>query len=289
MRTYNLFTRFFVAVVFTTITSLAVAGFSAKKAYEADPELLAKLENKYNVQINVTGMGVSVTDTNSRAKTQDQWELSIPAKKLIIKSYSGDIAIRSSNDNKIRVMASGKLDTAKSEKLLEITESADVVTLNEPENAVKDLEVRIELPSTFTHDLEILSVSGDVTAENLKISLADVKTVSGEITLNQLNVTKLSIETVSGDVETHESSFKTINGKSVSGEIEIENKDAAEMNLKSVSGDVKLKLPKAAPFSFNLNTLSGDIKNLRSNITDSSKAAKLNINISTTSGDIVIE
>lgn len=289
MRTYNLFTRFFVAVVFTTITSLAVAGFSAKQAYDADPELLSKLEDKYNVQINVTGMGVSVTDKNSRIMTQDQWELSIPAKKIVVKTYAGDIAIRSSNDKKIRVVATGKLDTTKSEKLLEITESADVVTLNEPENAVKDLEVRIEIPSTFTHDLDISSVSGDVTAENLKISLADVKTVSGEITLNQLTIPKLSIETVSGDVETHNSSFKTVNGKSVSGEIEIENKDSAEMNLKSVSGDVKLKLPKSAAFEFNLNTLSGDIKNLRSQNTDTAKATKLNINISTTSGDIVIE
>ncbi|GEM_PF-3315939 len=289
MRTYNLFTRFFVAVVFTTITSLAVAGFSAKQAYDADPELLAKLENKYNVQINVTGMGVSVTDRNSRTETQDQWELAIPAKKLVIKSYSGDIAIRSSNDKKIRVIATGKLDTAKSEKLLEITESADVVTLNEPENAVKDLEVRIELPTAFAHDIEIASVSGDVSAENLKINLADVKTVSGGITFNRLNAPKLSIETVSGDVETHDSSFKSVNGKSVSGEIEIENKESAEVNLKSISGDVKLKLPKSTPFAFNLNTLSGDIKNLRTPDENTSKAAKLNINISTTSGDIEIE
>lgn len=289
MRTYNLFTRFFIAVVFTTITSLAIAGFSAKQAYDADPELLAKLENKYNIQIHVSGMGVSVRDANSRMTTQDQWELAIPAKKLIIKSYSGDIAIRSSNDKKIRVMATGKLDTAKSEKLLEITESSDVVTLNEPENAVKNLEVRIELPSTFTHDLEIASVSGNVSGENLKINLADVKTVSGGITFNRLNALKLSIETVSGDVETHDSSFKSINGKSVSGEIGIENKDSAEMNLKSISGDVKLKLPKSAPFSFSLNTLSGDIKNLRPQKTDTGNAAKLNINISTTSGDIEIE
>ncbi|OYZ22908.1 MAG: hypothetical protein B7Y39_07080 [Bdellovibrio sp. 28-41-41] len=288
MRSYNLFTRFFIAIVFTTITSLAMAAFSAKQAYDADPELLSKIEKKFDIQIHITGMGVSISDDNQRASTQDRWELTAPTKRLIIKSFGGDVALKSTNDKKITVIATGKLNKDKSPRLLEVTESADEIILSEPENAVKNLEIRLEIPVSFAKDLEIMSVSGDISIENLKLNLADLKTVSGEITLNKLDLPNLNIETVSGDTKVHDSKIKSVKGKSVSGELEIENKDSAQTHLNSISGDVKLKLPKTTKFEFKLNSVSGDIKNTHT--ADAEKnTSKLSVEISTTNGDIEIE
>lgn len=290
MRSYNLFTRFFIAVVFTTITSLAVAGFSMKQAFESDPDIVAKLEDKFAVQIHSSGMGFSISNRNSGTSAQDQWELTVPTKKIVIKTFSGDIAIKTTQDKKIRVIATGKLDTEKSSKLLEVNETVGELALAEPENAVKDLEIRMEIPASFIQDLEILSVSGNISAENLKLNSADLKTVSGEITLNKLSALSLKVETVSGDSKVGSSSLKVVHGQSVSGEIEIENSESAEANLNSISGDIKLKVPKLATFEFKLNTVSGDIKNAHAKSTVSDKSmAKVNIEVSTTSGDIIIE
>lgn len=290
MRSYNLFTRFFIAVVFTTITSLAISGFSAKQAYDADPDIVAKLEKKYDMNIQISGMGVSISDGNARTPTEGQWELTVPAKKLIIKSYAGDVTIKNTNDKKIRIMATGKLDTKKSSKLLVIDESADQVIVTEPENAVQDLVVRMEIPAVFAKDIEVTSVSGNISLENMKLSTTDLKTVSGDIILNKLNSPGLKIESVSGDTKVLDSKMKTVNGKSVSGDFEIENKDSAETHLNSVSGDVKLKLPTTTLFDYRISTVSGDIKNSHEKNNSGNKTtSKLGIEIDTTSGDIEIE
>tara|TARA_B110001454_G_C12723280_1_gene436256 strand:+ start:7949 stop:8818 length:870 start_codon:yes stop_codon:yes gene_type:complete len=289
MRSYNLFTRFFVAVVFTTITSLALAGFSAKQAYDADPEILAKIEKKYDIQIRMTGMGVSISDDNMRATVQDRWELSVPTKRLVIKSFGGDISMKSTSDNKITVIATGTLNKDKSPRLLEINETSEETTLAEPENAVKNLEIRMEIPASFAKDLEIMSVSGDVSLENLKLNLAELKTVSGEITVNKIDLPNLKIETVSGDTKVHDSKIKSVKGKSVSGEIEIENKDSADTSVNSISGDVKLKIPTTTQYEFKLNSISGDIKNHHKSSGDRKNTAKLNVEVNTTSGNIEIE
>lgn len=283
MRTYNLFTRFFVAIVFTTITSLAVAGFSVKKAYEADPEIVAKLEQKYNVHVSIAG--ITAGNRSPKVSTHDEWQTNLPKKKLIIKSFSGDIAMKSTNETKIKIVATGRLDKSASERLLHVSELPDEVIISEPEDAVKDLEVRLEIPVSFTKELEIVSVSGDVTMENLTLSTSSVKTVSGGVTLNQINSPELTVSTISGDTKIHNSALKSVSGKSISGEIEIDNKESAETKIKSISGDIKLKMPKTTPFQFNIKTISGDIKNDHSKDDNS----KLTVEISTTSGDITIQ
>lgn len=283
MRTYSLFTRFFVAVVFTTITSLAVAGFSAKKAYDADPQIVAKLEEKYNVHISIAGL--TVGNRSPKVPMQDEWQIQLPKKKLVIKSFGGDIAMKTSNDSKIKITATGHLDKSSSDRLLQVLETSDEVTISEPEDAVKNLEVRIEIPTSFSKELEVVSVSGDVTMENLTLANSSVKTVSGEVTLNQINAPELSVNTISGDTKIHNSSLKSVSGKSISGEIEIDNKESADTHIKSISGDIKLKMPKTKPFQFNLKTISGDIKNEHAVDT----ASKLTVEISTTSGDITIQ
>ncbi|MBL7542700.1 MAG: DUF4097 family beta strand repeat protein [Bdellovibrionaceae bacterium] len=294
MKTTNLFTRFFIATVFTTIISLSVAAFSASKAYHSDPHLLAKLEEKYNMKINSGHLALDYKHREHTERTEDQWTLNVPQKKLVLKPFSGDIAIKSTRDTKIKIIATGRIDKAQNDKLLTITETPDELTVTELKGAIQDLEVHIEVPTTFNQEIEFDSTSGDVSIEDLNVAQAELKTISGEITLNRFTTPRLSIETVSGDTKVRNSTItKQISGESVSGEIEIENNESSEANLKSISGDIKLKMPKNNLFNFNLQSSSGDIHNKYTVDTKANKQnvnkAKLNIQVSTTSGDIEIE
>lgn len=69
MKSFNLFTRFFTIVVLLTMGSLALSAFSAKKAYEADPELLAKVEKKFNIQVHRGGFSGIPLPIEARFRT----------------------------------------------------------------------------------------------------------------------------------------------------------------------------------------------------------------------------
>jgi DUF4097 and DUF4098 domain-containing protein YvlB len=288
MKPINLFTRFLVALVFTAITSLALAAYSAKKAYDTDPQLIAKLEEKYNINVNTSG--IVINDFRGGESTQDQWQLTLPQKRILLKAVSGNIAIKSSTGQKIQIMATGMLNKNKSPRLLDVTESTEDLVIREPENAVENLEVRIEIPKGFEKDIEVSTVSGNISLENIKVNLAGIKTVSGNLMMKSLDTPRLILESVSGDSKIHDSTIKDIAGKSVSGEIEIESKGTSGMDLKSISGDVKLKLPKTSTVQLEVKTVSGEVRNEHQKTANhTANASPVQVHVSTTSGDIEIE
>ncbi|MCB0371057.1 MAG: DUF4097 family beta strand repeat protein [Bdellovibrionales bacterium] len=290
MKSNNFFTRFFMVVLATTIASLAMAAFSVKQAYKSDPELISKIEKLYNIRLHMSGLSFTVSDDNNGSATQDQWELNPPTKRLVIKSFSGKVSMKSSSDRKISVIASGKQNKEKSPRLLEVNQTTDEITLTEPENAVKNLEILINVPTSYSKEIEITSVSGNISIEKMKLELANFKTVSGDITLNHLGLLNLNTTTVSGDINIHDSKIEKVSGKSVSGDFEFDSQITVSSHLTSISGAVKLKMPKTTNYDFNLSSVSGKIKNSQPIETDSKKnTLKISIDIKTTSGDIEIE
>lgn len=288
MNQSHLLSRFFIITILVTVGSLGLASYSSKKAYEADPQLLAKIQEKYNVHITSSGLLVNNSPMNSEL-TENQWELTAPRKKIVIKTHSGGVSIKNTSNAKIRIFASGQIDPALRGSMLEVTESSNELVISEPSNTVNDLVLRMEIPNSFNQDIQVISTSGDLSAENLNLNSADFTTVSGELTLNRLMATSIDLKTVSGEINITDSSFKSITGKTVSGDVEIDTNENSEAKLRSVSGDIKLTLPTNGVFNFRLKTTSGEISNKHSLNKNQNQTAGPNIDISTTSGDIEIE
>lgn len=283
----NLFSKFFIAFALWTVGFLSLATYAGGKAYESDPQLLSKLENKYNVSIRIGGMskGYSVGPA-AYEPTQDSWNFTPPAKKVMFKSLSGNFSIKKSAGSEIKISATGKLDKKVSPRLLETENNGNELIVREPEdNAVKDLQVQIEVPESFKNTLEVLTVSGDVVMENLNLREIESKTVSGKMILSHVTAKDLEVKTVSGDIKAEECSVAKLEGKSVSGNLEVSNAAPSSIDFTSVSGDVKMKLAKADKTHFSLKSISGDINNRHG----SDKNGDFKINISTTSGNIEIE
>nr|WP_295902563.1 DUF4097 family beta strand repeat-containing protein [uncultured Bdellovibrio sp.] len=283
----NLFTKFFIAFSVWTVGFLSLATYAGGKAFATDPDLVSKLESKYNVSIRMGGMskGYSVGPAEY-GETKDAWTFAPPAKKVVFKSFSGNISIKKSADSEIKISATGKLDKKMAPRLLEVETTGNELKIKEPEdNAVKDLEVHIEVPASFNKDLEVLTVSGNVTLENLNLQEAELKTVSGEMTLNQIVAQELDIKTVSGDFKAEAASITKFEGKTVSGDLEMSNGIPANIDFTSVSGDVKMKIAKNDKTHFSLKSVSGDINNSHG----SAKDGNYNVKVSTTSGNIEIE
>ncbi len=284
MKSLNLFTRLFTAIVLLTMGSLGLAIYSAKRAYDADPQLISKIEKQFDIHINNRN-GFYVSTLSNRDSSQDTWQMPLTQKKIRIKTFSGRVAIKNTSSTEVHISANGRLDKSISPKLLDINSTANVLTILEPEKGVSDLEIHIEIPSSFAYELAIESVSADVSVESLSPNSISIETASGEILLDTIKADSLSLATISGDTHIHTSAITTLAAKTVSGGIKIENKGTAITRLKSISGDIDLKLPPSESFRFDLKTVSGGIKNEHH---EQAKAVAT-VEISTTSGDIKIE
>ncbi|MEN0057718.1 MAG: DUF4097 family beta strand repeat-containing protein [Bdellovibrio sp.] len=281
----NLFTKFFIAFLIWTIAFLSLGGYASNKAFQQDPDILSKIEDKYHVAIHIGGISKKNTPSNYE-QANDSWKLAPPAKKIVLKVVSSDISIKKSAGSEIVITANGLLDKSKSDQLLETKISSDELVISEPDNeAVRKVSIQVELPASYTQALDIIAVNGDIAAEGLTLNDLSVKTVSGNVTFNNLNAKSWSLHSVSGDIKADSSSFTKISGKTVSGEIEITNQIPAQIDFTSVSGDVKMKLAKTDNIFFNLKSLSGSINNKHG----SNRKGDFEVNVSTASGDIEIE
>ncbi|WII72512.1 DUF4097 family beta strand repeat-containing protein [Bdellovibrio sp. 22V] len=283
MKSFSVFSKVFIGAVVWTVVFLGIAGYASQEAYKADPALITKLEEKYNVSVHIGG--ISKRDT-SKEVAEDIWNLAPPASKFSIKTFNGDVRIKKTMNKEVVIKATGRLDVNKAPRLLAVTETADVLEIRQPDdNAVTKLEVTIEIPDSFSKELRFESASGELTLENLKLDSLIVKTVSGEVTGRQIDVKDVDAVTVSGDIKIESSTLSKVVGKSVSGDIEVSNTAPANVSFSSVSGDVKLKMAKADDVHFSLQSTSGEIHNAFG----SANNGKFDVTVKTTSGDIEIE
>lgn len=280
----NRFTKIFIVSVVWTVGFASLAGYASGKAMQNDPELMAKIQEKYNLTLNLGGIvndGPLVTEI-----TKDSWNVAVPTKKIVLKSVSADFTIEKTTESEIKIAAEGTLDKNKALRLLEVTSGNEELLIAEPKgNATKNVKVTIEIPTTFRNHLEIVTASGEVFVQNSAIQEIEVKTVSGDILFYNSVSLKVIVESVSGEITADACSFAKIEGGSVSGDIEISNRIPLNTEFTTVSGDIKMHLPKTDDTQFALKTVSGDVKNRHS----TSKAAKFIVNVSTTSGDIDIK
>lgn len=285
MKSVNIFSKVFVLATLWTVVFLGLAGYAGNKTLEQDPEIVQKIADKKNIVIHIGGMSKKY-GSKSYVDTKKSWTFPATATQITLKSIGGNFSVKKTNGTEIVVTATGGLDSNRGPELLDTNQDGTTLTLKEPENeAVRGLEVNIEIPATLISTFDIHTVSGDMTFENTQLKDFAVKSVSGDLNWNNVTAENLTFSTVSSDLKILDSNVKTVKGKTVSGDVEFNNNKPANLDVTSVSGDVKMKLAKSQDTNFNLKTTSGEIENAHA----SNKSGTVAVTILTTSGDIEIQ
>ncbi len=285
MKSFNLFSKIFIgSILFGLFYFFHFAGYSMKKVHETDPEVTKKISARYNIIID----GVSVTPGSEGSKDNafDRWVLDAPSEKISIKTVGGNIQIKKTLGKQVVISASGKLDKAKAPRLLEVDSNPSTLTIKEPkDDATRGLQIQIEIPESFSQELFVVTVNGDLSVENLKLDSIEYATVSGDASLLNSSCKVLKHHSVSGDITAEQTNAKKFTSETISGDVTIENKMAANIKIVSVSGEVKLTLAEGPKTQFTLKSISGEINNSLG----SNAKGEYEVNVSMTSGDIQIE
>jgi type II secretory pathway component GspD/PulD (secretin) len=152
----------------------------------------------------------------------------------------------------------------------------------------KTLTVFVPFGYSFS-DIDIETVSADVSVSDSGANFIDVETVSGKVSLN-LDGKSQQIEaaTVSGDIELVGSAARELELTSTSGNITAEGRSAADQTeISTVSGNITLTLPANSNLKTKLESVSGATENAFANnaVGEGAKSVEL----SSTSGNITLK
>jgi DUF4097 and DUF4098 domain-containing protein YvlB len=266
MKNFSKISIWFVGSVIWSALFVSLAAYSAQKAVETDTEIEDKLNRHFSDKWGAT-INVSL-NTDSSDQDKDEWTIENPIEKIEIETINGDVEIVTVPDKKnIRIIAMGKLNKKKAPRLLAVLENSNELSVTQPDQgAVKSLQIKIEIPDSYSGLLIINTESGDVSAHNFK---------PGKINLNS----------ISGDISFADISSKEIQLKSVSGDINLDNVLAQELETFTTSGDVSIGFPGLQnDIKFDIQTVSGDIENLNNSAGQGLRKYKVN----TVSGDVEV-
>ncbi|MFN9067802.1 MAG: DUF4097 family beta strand repeat-containing protein, partial [Bdellovibrionales bacterium] len=249
---------------------ISLAAYSAQKAVEADPEIEEKLSQhfseKWGTTINVS-LDADSSDQNSDQK-KDEWIIKNSITNIQIETINGDIEIVTVPDkNNIQISARGKLNKKKAPRLLEVLESEKELSITQPDqSAVKSLQLKIEIPESYSGELIVNTVTGDFSANNFKPENIKLNSISGDISFVDITSNQVQL-------------------KSVSGDINLDNVLAKELESITTSGDVSIHFPGLQnDIKFDIQTVSGDIDNQNKSAGQGIRRYKVN----TVSGDVEI-
>ncbi|MDA3846108.1 MAG: DUF4097 family beta strand repeat-containing protein [Vallitaleaceae bacterium] len=195
--------------------------------------------------------------------------------QLTINSVSSDITILFENRDDILATYKGSVRTAKKDYYPELTVSESSrkigIWIDYPKNSLYlndiDTKLTIYLPESYSADLSIGSVSGDININEATLELLDCDSVSGEIIADGINAERGKFKTVSGDITMNQ--FASTN-----------------VDASTVSGDISLEIPKSYDLDLTTNTVSGDVSNKDGHSTEITE--DIDVDANTVSGDITI-
>lgn len=126
---------------------------------------------------------------------------------------------------------------------------------------ISNIFLDIYIPAQFTKEINATSVSGDINIENFNGSKIQLKTTSGNLSAISLKTMEIQADSISGNVnfEKVEGNLKisTVSGEVIAGLTSL----ADDILIKTISGEVKLAAPSSSSFVFDLESISGDMKN----------------------------
>lgn len=247
--------------------------------------------------LNKSGLGYEIDDT--REISTDGID------RITIRSVSSDIKVQTHNSNNVKAHFYGSaLMKKESIPYLEVEKNGSealvrIVYPSKINAGIKtDTKLDVVIPEGWKWDVEIKSISGDISADRLtgnditlnttsgKIEISDIdadgtisaSSISGSCNIDKVISDNAKINTSSGDtvvgyLEAKDIKFKTISGhgklnvtvkkaelNSTSGNIDVDFTNGFEkISAKSISGGVKLGIPGTTEFTVDLKTISGGI------------------------------
>ncbi len=212
---------------------------------------------------------------------------------------SSDVQVYVSNTKELRIVQySAK--KAKEKDLFTYKKEGSTLTIEDNHNYFcigfcfnVDTRYEIYLPKTYTKNLNINEISGDITIEELDLSLnsLSLKTTSGDIEINN-NVTanNLTIDTKSGEIKTNNIKSNKTDIQSISGDLYLESLVSKDIYLHTISGEVEVNKIEG---KLEIKTTSGDIEidhfSIRNNSKITSISGDVDLNLSKDSHCNVIE
>ena len=97
------------------------------------------------------------------------------------------------------------------------------------------------LPSGYSGELKIETVSGNIEGSDLKLRKLRVETVSGDVVIENCDIEDLKVQAVSGDIEVKDVRAVSLKVDNVSGDSEVDVK-ADFIKTESVSGDLTIDI-----------------------------------------------
>jgi len=198
---------------------------------------------------------------------------------------SNDVKVYVSNTNELRVVQySGK--KAKEKDLFTYKKEGNTLTIkgNYREFCIGfcfDIGTRYEiyLPNTYTKNLSINEISGDITVgeQDINLNSLSLKTTSGDIEINNnIKANNITIDTKSGEIKTNNLKANKIDIQSISGDLYLESLVSKDIYMRTISGEVEVNQTIG---KLDIKTTSGDIEIDHFTIKNNSK-------ITSISGDV---
>ena len=97
------------------------------------------------------------------------------------------------------------------------------------------------LPSGYSGELKIETVSGNIEGSDLKLRKLRAETVSGDVVIENCDIEDLKVQAVSGDIEVKDVRAVSLKVDNVSGDSEVDVK-ADFIKTESVSGDLTIDI-----------------------------------------------
>ncbi|MFK3938584.1 DUF4097 family beta strand repeat-containing protein [Alkalihalobacillus sp. NPDC078783] len=162
-------------------------------------------------------------------------------------------------------------------------------------NSFKKGEATVYLPKSFTKDLDISTVSGDITLDgDFTLGELTMEMVSGDlVNSGDLQTDEIDIDSVSGNVHLVQVTSSEIQADTVSGNVSVQyDREQGDLSVDTVSGKVDVTSP-TWNAEYDLDTLSGTIMDQGTRIkareySSSISNGNAEVEISTLSGDITL-
>jgi hypothetical protein len=180
-----------------------------------------------------------------------------------ITSVSTDIVLNHGGD-KAQAYLKGRCRNADEAMRLEVDrrgKTLDITVKYPLRSRCSGTNLTVTLPDAYHGDMEISTVSGDLKAEDLPLTLGriKVKTTSGNAGFSTTGYGEFIADTTSGDLVLRRIAAP-VKLNSVSGDISLDYTAFAVTRVKTVSGDVKAAVPEDAAFTVDFQSVSGNFR-----------------------------
>lgn len=263
---------------FILIVAVLMGGFAMAKGFGKDGVFQRNKVSNNSKTRGSTLSGYTIDDTGKATVSGMD--------KIAISAVSSEVNIEAHNSNEVVAHFHGKITTLNKDALpyLEVLKEGKTVVVRIVYPISTNVSISggtwldVKVPANWEDDLEVVTVSGTISAPELKGRDIELNTTSGEIKVKNIIGDQVQMHSTSGSFNIGkliaEDSFEK---GSVSGSFEADSIEAAEVKLGSTSGSTTIR--NAVTEKVTSTSISGSVQ---MNLQEGSAE------LSTTSGDLTV-